>query len=87
MLRLKPPRPAYNRLKISYQLEKTRELEIEEQIKKCTIFSPSDGEVTYANKTSGGSQDGVLIEEGKQVRERQRLSGYPTLPFYGLEQK
>ena len=61
----------------SYQLEKTRELEIEEQIKKCTIFSPSDGEVTYANKTSGGSQDGVLIEEGKQVRERQTIIRLP----------
>ena len=61
----------------SFQLEKTREKEIEEQIKNCTIYSPSDGEVTYANKTSGGSQDGVLIEEGKQVRERQTIIRLP----------
>ena len=71
----------------SYQLEKTRELEIEEQIKKCTIFSPSDGEVTYANKTSGGSQDGVLIEEGKQVRERQTIIRLPDASLLRVRAK
>ena len=50
----------------SYQLEKTQESEIEEQIEKCMIHSPSAGEVTYANNTKSGSSDAILIEEGKQ---------------------
>ena len=62
----------------SYQLEKTQEIEIEEQIEKCTIFSPSPGEVTYANNTKSGSSDSILIEEGKQVRENQTIIRLPN---------
>lgn len=61
----------------SYELECTREKEINEQIKKCIIYSPSAGEVTYANRTKSGSEDGVLIEEGKSVRERQTIIRLP----------
>ena len=71
----------------SFQLEKTRELEIEEQIMKCVISSPAVGEVTYANKTSGGSQDGVLIEEGKQVRERQTIIRLPDASLLRVRAK
>lgn len=62
----------------SYQLEKTQEIEIEEQIEKCMIFSPSSGEVTYANNTKSGSSDSILIEEGKQVRENQTIIRLPN---------
>ena len=62
----------------SYQLEKTQESEIEEQIEKCMIHSPSAGEVTYANKTKSGSSDAILIEEGKQVRENQTIIRLPN---------
>ena len=61
----------------SYELECTREKEINEQIVKCTIYSPSSGEVTYANRSNSGSEDGVLIEEGKLVRERQKIIRLP----------
>ena len=62
----------------SYQLEKTQESEIEEQIEKCMIRSPSAGEVTYANNTKSGSSDAILIEEGKQVRENQTIIRLPN---------
>ena len=62
----------------SYQLEKTQESEIEEQIENCMIISPSAGEVTYANNTKSGSSDSVLIEEGKLVRENQTIIRLPN---------
>ena len=61
----------------SYELECAREKEINEQIQKCIIYSPANGEVTFANRTKSGSQDGVLIEEGKSVRERQTIIRLP----------
>ena len=61
----------------SYELECAREKEINEQIQKCVIYSPANGEVTFANRTKSGSQDGVLIEEGKSVRERQTIIRLP----------
>ncbi len=61
----------------SYELECTREKEINEQIKKCIIKSPASGEVTYANHSNSGSEDGILIAEGKLVRERQKIIRLP----------
>ena len=61
----------------SYELESKKEREITEQIAKCVIYSPADGEVTYANRNQSGSSDGVLIEEGKSVRERQTIIRLP----------
>ena len=60
----------------SYELESKKEREITEQIAKCVIYSPADGEVTYANRNQGSSE-GVLIEEGKSVRERQTIIRLP----------
>jgi len=71
----------------SYQLEKTQESEIEEQIEKCMILSPSAGEVTYANKTKSGSSDSVLIEEGKQVRENQTIIRLPNASLLRVRAK
>lgn len=61
----------------SYELESTKEQEIADQISKCIIYSPAAGEVTYANRNKSGSSDGVLIEEGKPVRERQTIIRLP----------
>lgn len=63
----------------SYELEVSREAEIEEQIAKCLIKAPASGEVTYANRNVSGSSssDGVLIEEGRPVRERQVIIRLP----------
>ena len=71
----------------SYQLEKTQESEIEEQIEKCMIISPSAGEVTYANNTKSGSSDSVLIEEGKLVRENQTIIRLPNASLLRVRAK
>lgn len=67
--------------KNSYELESKKESEIEEQIEKCVIFAPGPGEVTYANRnsisSSSSSSNGILIEEGRPVRERQVIIRLP----------
>ena len=57
----------------SYELELTQEREIEDQIVNCTILSPADGEVTYANVNNKG----VVIAEGEEVRENQIIIRLP----------
>jgi len=57
----------------SYELELTQEREIEDQIMNCTILSPADGEVTYANENNKG----VVIAEGEEVRENQTIIRLP----------
>ena len=59
--------------KNSNDLELAQEREIVEQIEKCTILSPADGEVTYANNKNKG----VVIAEGEQVRENQTIIRLP----------
>ena len=71
----------------SYQLEKTQESEIEEQIEKCKIFSPADGEVTYANKNNSGTSEGILIEEGKLIREKQTIIRLPNASLLRVRAK
>ena len=71
----------------SYQLEKTQESEIEEQIQKCKIFSPADGEVTYANKNNSGTSEGILIEEGKLIREKQTIIRLPNASLLRVRAK
>jgi HlyD family secretion protein len=52
---------------------------IKEQIAKCTIVAPKAGQVVYANdQGQGQSSDGILIEEGRLVRERQILIRLPN---------
>jgi multidrug efflux pump subunit AcrA (membrane-fusion protein) len=71
----------------SYQLEKTQEVEIEEQIVKCMVLSPAAGEVTYANNTNSGASDVILIEEGKQVRENQTIIRLPNVSLLRVRAK
>lgn len=71
----------------SFQLEKTQESEIEEQIEKCKIFSPADGEVTYANKNNSGTSEGILIEEGKLIREKQTIIRLPNASLLRVRAK
>lgn len=57
--------------------EKSKLEDIEDQIKKCVIYSPADGVVVHANKFSmrGGSE--FVVEEGAAVRERQTIIKLP----------
>ncbi|MCU0872315.1 MAG: efflux RND transporter periplasmic adaptor subunit [Pirellulaceae bacterium] len=62
----------------SYKLEQSKLEDIQEQIAACTIASPEDGQVVYANVYShrGGSAEFVL-EAGATVRENQVLIRLP----------
>ena len=63
--------------KKSDQLEDQKLKEIEEQIEKCTIFAPEDGQVVYASDHNrwGGSE--FVVEPGASVRERQVIIRLP----------
>ncbi|MBX9787376.1 MAG: HlyD family efflux transporter periplasmic adaptor subunit [Pirellulales bacterium] len=51
---------------------------IEEQIGRCIVKAPADGQVVYANKgNSRGSEREVIIEPGALVRERQVIIRLP----------
>ena len=54
----------------SLRLDQTRLELIKTQIAKCQIHAPADGQVVYAN-------DGIPMEEGRVVRERQLLVMLP----------
>jgi len=61
----------------TWKLEQKRLKLIEDQIAKCTIRAPANGQVVYANNTErmGGSE--IIIEEGAVVRERQVIFRLP----------
>ncbi|TXT22190.1 MAG: RND family efflux transporter MFP subunit [Planctomycetota bacterium] len=62
----------------TWQLDKKRLTEIEEQIAKCIIRAPAAGQVVYANDANRGKTTGeLLIAEGMPVRERQILVRLP----------
>src|SRR5690606_27493765 len=61
----------------SYQLEVERLAEIEDQIAKCTISSPKDGTVIYAQQREWRGGDDFVVEEGAVVRERQVVFQIP----------
>lgn len=62
----------------TWQLDKQRLKEIEEQIAKCVIHAPTAGQVVYANDANRGRSNGeMLIAEGTPVRERQLLIRLP----------
>ena len=71
----------------SFELESTKEREISDQIAKCVISSPAAGEVTYANRNNSSSGEGILIEEGKQVRERQTIIRLPNASLMRVRAK
>lgn len=52
--------------------------EIDQQIKKCVIYAPTDGVVVHANKySSRGGNAEFVVEAGATVRERQSLIRLP----------
>jgi len=53
--------------------EKNKLEEIETQIKACTIKAPADGQVVYANKSSGRGGSEFIVEPGALVREQQTI--------------
>jgi HlyD family secretion protein len=62
----------------TWELDKVQQAEIEEQVKKCVIRAPSNGQVVYANDANRRSSSGdLLIDEGRPVRERQVIVRLP----------
>ncbi|MFM8574200.1 MAG: HlyD family efflux transporter periplasmic adaptor subunit, partial [Pirellula sp.] len=53
--------------------EKNKLDEIQAQIKACTIKAPADGQVVYANKSSGRGGSEFIVEAGSVVREQQTI--------------
>jgi RND family efflux transporter MFP subunit len=66
--------------KATHELEVSKEKKLERQIAACKIRAPSDGLVVYANdpmRAWGSNQP--QIEEGAQVRERQKIFSLPDI--------
>jgi len=63
----------------NWDLDKVRLAEITEQVAKCLIHAPADGQVVYANtgNQQRGSNGEVPIAEGRPVRERQAIIRLP----------
>ena len=64
----------------SHQIEVDKLKEIEDQIAKCTIKAPVDGQVVYANKYDGGrrAEAEFVVEAGATVREQQPIIRLPS---------
>ncbi len=57
--------------------EKNKLKEIEAQIEACTIRSPAEGQVVYANKFSSRGGSEFVVEPGAMVREQQTVIVIP----------
>jgi len=65
--------------KVSYETELATLRKLEEQLKKCKLYAPIDGLVTYANEQSRWGRQELQIEEGAALREGQRIIRIPDL--------
>jgi len=63
--------------KSSYELEKQKLAEIEEQVALCTITSPRKGVVKFAHQRDRHGNNNFVVEEGAVVRERQEIIHLP----------
>ena len=73
--------------KNSVQLQLERMAEIEEQIKKCVIYAPQDGQVVYANERDHRGNADFLVEPGATLRERQVIIRLPDANKMQIEAK
>ena len=65
----------------SHQIEVDKLKEIEDQIAKCVIKAPADGQVVYCNKYDrgrSGSSAEFVVEAGATVREQQPIIRLPS---------
>ncbi len=51
--------------------------DLKERKENCTIYSPQDGQVIYANETDGRAGTEFIVQEGVSVRERQTIIRLP----------
>lgn len=57
--------------------ERDKLVEIEDQIAKCVMYSPSEGVVVHKNSFSSRGGSEFVVEEGAIVRERQTIINLP----------
>jgi len=66
--------------KAALSLEKQKQAKLEKQIEKCVLLAPNDGLVVYANDPNQFRGNNTpQIEEGAQVRERQKIFSLPDI--------
>ena len=65
--------------RLTYQVEESELTRLQRQIKACILVAPQNGEVVYASQQSSRGSQPVVIEEGANVRERQRIVKLPDL--------
>jgi HlyD family secretion protein len=61
----------------SFELEKSKVEEFQDQIDKCTINAPRAGTVVFAHERNRGGNESVIIREGTVIRERQVIIQLP----------
>ncbi len=61
----------------SYDLEQQNLDDINQQITKCTVRAPSDGQVVHANQRSRRGGNDIVIEPGVLIRENQVMIRLP----------
>lgn len=71
-------------LENNHKVELATLADIEDQIQKCTMYSPIDGIVTYAHENNRRG-DGFMVEEGAMVRERQVIIRLPDITKMQVE--
>jgi multidrug efflux pump subunit AcrA (membrane-fusion protein) len=62
----------------SYEIEQQKLKDILDQIAKCEIRSPRDGQVVYANVVSSRGNSEFIVEPGAMVREQQAIIRLPN---------
>ncbi|MDH3718441.1 MAG: HlyD family efflux transporter periplasmic adaptor subunit [Planctomycetota bacterium] len=63
--------------KSNYELDVGKLRDIKEQVARCTITAPADGQVKYANRRGGRGGGEVIIEPGTPIREGQVIIELP----------
>ena len=62
----------------SHKLELGKLQVIEDQIKRCTVYAPTDGIVLFAHENGGRGDDDFIVKDGTLVRERQVVFRLPN---------
>ena len=77
----------YRAEKNSVQVQEERVTEITEQIRKCIVRAPQDGQVVYANERDRRGGTDFVVEPGVAVRERQVIIRLPNSDKMQIESK
>jgi multidrug efflux pump subunit AcrA (membrane-fusion protein) len=62
----------------SFSIEDQKLKDIVDQIAKCEMRSPADGQVVYANQVSSRGNSEFIVEAGAMVREQQSIIRLPN---------